>query len=95
MTFLVSALCLRAIRTVERRPAPRETAGSLRREITDGIRYVARDRYLRNLTLYGAACNAGLAGYQAVLVVFLVREVGLAPGLIGLMSLGGFVVAIR
>ncbi|RKN51297.1 MFS transporter [Micromonospora endolithica] len=97
VSFLVSALCLRRIRTVERPPA---AAGrpSLRREIAEGLGFVARDPYLRVLTASGAAANIGLTGYQALLVVFLVREVGLAPGAVGLVvaaaSLGGVAGAV-
>ena len=60
-----------------------------------GIRFVAHDPYLRVMTVFGAASNIGLTGYQAVLVVFLVRSAGLPPGLVGLLiglaSLGGIV----
>ncbi|MFY1672056.1 MFS transporter [Plantactinospora sp. WMMB334] len=49
--------------------------------------------YLRVLTVFGAVSNLGLIGYQSILVVFLVREVGIGPGAVGgliaLMSLGG------
>ncbi|MGK5741775.1 MFS transporter [Micromonospora sp. URMC 103] len=93
VSFLVSAACLARIRTVEPRPARADRSRSLRREIADGLRFVARDPYLRVMTVFGAASNIGLVGYQAVLVVFLVREVGLAPGPVGLlvavMSVGG------
>ncbi|KKJ99405.1 MFS transporter [Micromonospora sp. HK10] len=95
LSFLLSALCLRGIRAVEPRPGRPATAPSLRREVADGLRFVARDPYLRVLTLFGAASNIGLVGYQAVLVVFLVRSAGLAAGpvgvLIGLSSVGGIV----
>ncbi|WP_446215946.1 MFS transporter [Micromonospora sp. IBHARD004] len=95
LSFLVSAACLGRIRAVER-PAPRlDGPPSLRREVAVGIRFVARDPYLRVMTLFGAASNIGLTGYQAVLVVFLVRSAGLPPGLVGLLiglaSLGGIV----
>ncbi|MDY0812749.1 MFS transporter [Kitasatospora purpeofusca] len=56
---------------------------ALRREIGEGLRLVARDRWLRSLTLYGATCNLALMGYQSILVAFLVREVGLASGTVG------------
>ncbi|MDZ5442872.1 MFS transporter [Micromonospora sp. 4G57] len=95
LSFLVSAACLGRIRTVER-PVPRpDGPPSLRREVAAGIRFVARDPYLRVMTLFGAASNIGLTGYQAVLVVFLVRTAGLSPGLVGLLiglaSVGGIV----
>ncbi|MEV4198769.1 MFS transporter [Micromonospora globbae] len=98
LTFLASAACLARIRTAEPRPARAAGGRSLRREIAEGVRFVARDPYLRVMTVFGAASNVGLVGYQAVLVVFLVREVGLAPGAVGLlvaaMSAGGVVGAL-
>ncbi|MEU4777105.1 MFS transporter [Micromonospora sp. NPDC023633] len=98
LSFLFSAACLLRIRTVEPRPERVGPSRSLRREIGEGIRFVARDPYLRVLTAFGAASNVGLVGYQAVLVVFLVREARLAPAPVGLlvaaMSLGGIVGAL-
>ncbi|WP_308250143.1 MFS transporter [Sphaerisporangium fuscum] len=86
VTFLVSAVCLLAIRTREA-PRPRvRRATTLRREIGEGLRFTARDPYLRVLTLFGAASNLALVGYQSILVVFLVREVGVSPGAVGLLS---------
>ncbi|MFJ8435549.1 MFS transporter [Kitasatospora sp. NPDC094019] len=61
----------------------RGTDRALRREIGEGLRLVAGDRWLRTLTLYGATSNLALMGYQSILVAFLVREVGLAPGTVG------------
>ena len=95
VSFLVSAACLWRIRTVERRPRRPDGPPSLRREAAAGVRFVAGDPYLRVMAVYGAASNIGLVGYQAVLVVFLVRTAGLSPGLVGLLiglaSLGGIV----
>jgi MFS family permease len=93
VTFLVSALCLAAIRPVAR---PRQVERPpLRRAVADGIRFVARDRFLRLFAAYGAASNLGLTAYQSILVVFLAREVGLTPGTVGAvvaaMSVGGAV----
>ncbi|MFB8239266.1 MFS transporter [Kitasatospora purpeofusca] len=84
-TFLVSLLCLGRIRHRETRTGDngRGADRALRREIGEGLRLVARDRWLRTLTLYGATCNLALMGYQSILVAFLVREVGLAPGTVG------------
>ncbi|MFD0786896.1 MFS transporter, partial [Micromonospora azadirachtae] len=98
LTFLVSAVCLARIRRKEPTPTRSGPARSLHREIVDGVRFVARDPYLRVLTLFGAASNIGLVGYQAVLVVFLVRDVRLVSGTVGLlvaaMSLGGIAGAL-
>ncbi|MGW3811880.1 MFS transporter, partial [Micromonospora sp. NPDC005113] len=97
-TFLLSAACLLRIRTAEPRTPRTDRSPSLRRDIAEGLRFVVRDPYLRVLTLFGAASNIGLIGYQAVLVVFLVRELRLAPGLVGVlvavMSAGGIIGAL-
>jgi MFS family permease len=93
ISFLASAVCLLAIRTREAAPIRRGQRRTLRAEIGEGLRFVAADPYLRVLTAYGAASNLALTGYQSILVVFLVREVGLAAGTVGallaVMSLGG------
>ncbi|MEU7612223.1 MFS transporter [Micromonospora sp. NPDC049204] len=98
-TFLASAIFLLRIRTVEPRARRRaDRSRSLRRDIAEGLRFVTRDPYLRVLTVFGAASNIGLTGYQAVLVVFLVRELRLEPGLVGalvgVMSAGGIIGAL-
>ncbi|NDU76189.1 MFS transporter [Actinomadura sp. DSM 109109] len=82
---LVSAVCLLRIRTREARPA-RVRRGTLRQEIAEGLRFVARDPYLRVLALFSAASNICLFGYQSILVVFLVREVGAAPAVVGALA---------
>ncbi|QKE86092.1 MFS transporter [Arthrobacter sp. NEB 688] len=94
--FLVSALCLWRMDPATLRPAPERPAREpLRREIADGVRVVARDPYLRFFTLQGAASNFALTGYGALLVLFLVRELGVAPATVGLLvaagSVGGLV----
>ncbi|MEU0512159.1 MFS transporter [Amycolatopsis sp. NPDC006125] len=82
-TFAVSALCLRAIRVRETvAPAARP---SLRAQIGEGLRFVARDRYLRTLMLFGAASNVALTVYASLEIVFLSRTLGTAPGLVGLV----------
>jgi MFS family permease len=94
-SFLLSAMCLLTIRVRERSGSLNRRTGTLRQEIGDGIRFVARDPYLRVLTVFGAAANIGLTGYQAILVVFLVRDVGVSPGAVGgliaVTSLGGVI----
>lgn len=98
LTFLLSAMFLLRIRTREPRARRAERSRSLRRDITEGLRFVIRDPYLRVLTVFGAASNIGLTGYQAVLVVFLVRDLRLEPGLVGalvgVMSAGGIIGAL-
>ncbi|MEU8637234.1 MFS transporter [Amycolatopsis sp. NPDC048633] len=85
VTFLVSAACLSAIAAREpRRPVTRRRT-TVREEIADGLRWVARDRYLRPLALFSAVANLALTGYQAIQVVFFVQGVGVAPAAVGLL----------
>jgi MFS family permease len=98
VSFLVSAACLLGIRSAESgAPAPEARAG-LRREIAEGVRFVAGDRYLRPLTIWAALVNLGLTGYLALIVLFLVRVVGLGPTAVGLLvsvaSIGGVLGAL-
>jgi len=73
-------------RTVRRRATRGRRATSLRREIADGTLLVMRDPFLRVLSVYGAAANLALTGYSALLVVFLVRDIGLGPASVGLLT---------
>lgn len=97
LTFACSAACLASVRTPERRPT-RPPGRHLRREITEGIRFVYRDKILLNLAVHGSVSNLALTGYQALLVVFLIRQVGLGAGSVGvvltLTALGGVVGAM-
>ncbi|WP_413812045.1 MFS transporter [Streptomyces sp. OE57] len=93
-TFLVSLICLTGIRFREPRvPRAERPPRALAREVAEGLRLIAGDRWLRTLTLFAAASNLALMGYQSIQVVFLVRTVGLPPGLVGgltaAVSLGG------
>jgi MFS family permease len=95
VSFLVSAVCLLSIRAKEPRLERAGRAPKLGRDIAEGLRFVARDPYLRPLTIAGAISNLGLVGYQSVLIVFLVRIAGITPGLVGaliaLASFGGVI----
>ncbi len=99
VSFLVSAVCLWRIdpRTLRRPDAP-EPRTSLRGEIAQGVRIVARDRHLRFFTLQGATSNFALTGYGTLLVLFLVRDLGVGPAAVGALlsagSVGGLVGAV-
>ncbi len=95
VSFLVSTVCLVFIHAQDK-PTKDETRSTpLRGQIADGLRFVRTDPYLRVLTVFGATSNLALTGYQAILVVFLVRDAGVSPGGVGLlisgMSAGGVV----
>ncbi|MGW4688898.1 MFS transporter [Streptomyces sp. NPDC004244] len=89
-TFLVSTLCLIAIRDREPHPGKPAAPTRLRHEIREGLHHTLRDPYLRLLTAYGAVTNLLLTGCHAILTVFLVRELGVGEGAVGwLLASGG------
>jgi MFS family permease len=95
VSFGVSAVCLLRIGAREEPVTATTRSTTLRREIADGLRFLAADPYLRVLTIFGAMSNLALTGYQSILVVFLVRDLGVNPAGVGLllsgMSVGGVI----
>jgi Transmembrane secretion effector len=97
-SFGVSAACLLRIRTAAAPHRPDARAATVRAQISQGVRFIAADPYLRPLTLYGAAANLAYSGSTALLVVFLVRVAGFGAaavgGLLAAGSVGGVLGAI-
>jgi MFS family permease len=83
-SYVVSALTLTAIR--HREPAPEPADRQLRQEIAEGARYVAADPLLRIMTISPAIANFFFSGFEAIVVLFLVRTVHLAPASVGLLT---------
>jgi predicted MFS family arabinose efflux permease len=89
LSFLVSAWCLWRLRL---RPAQRvePVSAPIRERVKDGLRFVYADRLLRLFTVLGGISNFGLTGYQAVLVLFLIRDAGLDGTQVGaLLAVNG------
>ena len=97
VSFLVSAFCLWRLRFPAATPPATDgqDVDSLGQRIRAGIDYIRHDRILRFFTVMGGLSNFGLTGYAALLVLFLVREVHLGSGSVGLVmavgSLGGVI----
>jgi MFS family permease len=88
VSFLFSARCISLIRHREIVP---EVNGDrhLAREIAEGLRVVLGNPLLRSITTATAVSSFFSATFAAVIMVFLARELALAPGVIGsLMSVG-------
>jgi predicted MFS family arabinose efflux permease len=83
-SFVVSAVCLLRIRPLASPPARAGRAG-----VWPGVTFVARDPYLRPLTLYAAAANLAYTGNLALVVIFLIRVVGLSSAAVGLLMAAG------
>jgi MFS family permease len=89
-TFVVSAVSLLLIRTPEPAPAPVESRQSVRREVAEGVRAVLSDGILRALAASAAteALARGIIG--ATILLYLNREVGFSPGVLGMIfAVGG------
>ncbi|MEV8588985.1 MFS transporter [Streptomyces sp. NPDC051180] len=97
-TFLASTLCLLGIRATEPPPERPERPTALRKDVAEGLRHTVRDPYLRVLTTYGTVTNLLLTGYQAILTVFLVRELHVGEAAVGWLlagsSVGGLLGAV-
>lgn len=86
-SFLCSAALLSRIRRPEPRPEP--ATRHLRREIGEGLRFVLGHRVLRAMAGCTGTWNFWFGAFDALIVVFLVRDVGISAGAIGvLFSLG-------
>jgi len=103
-SFLVSAICLAAIRVTEphgdrQRPVRPTT---LRADIAEGLTFLWRDPLLRTLAIWPAVANMAYGGVLAISVLFLVRvahigaaEVGLLLAVGNVGGLAGALVARR
>ena len=93
VSFLWSAAWIRSVRHREERP-PRRPDRHLGREIAAGLRFVVRQPLLRAIAGNTATFVLWQSAHSAVTVVFLVREIGLSAGVIGLISTVGLVGAL-
>ncbi len=86
-SYAVSVACVLGIRRDEQ-PPPRISAAGLPSQIMAGLRFVRRHPVIGPLTLSAAVLNFAGAALEALVVVFLVRTVGVSPGMAGVL-LGG------
>jgi len=89
VSFAVSGLFILLIRRDEASPDRHvdehgQPRGSMRSEVTAGLRYVLGNRYLRGIAASTGISNLFTSLGFATLLVFLVRELGLDAGVIGL-----------
>jgi MFS family permease len=94
VTFLVSALFLRGVRAPERDPAaeraPDAPTPSLLAEAIEGLRVVWRDGRLRALATANLGLTFSFGAFGAAFLVYVSRDLGFSPGVLGLIfALGG------
>lgn len=87
LSFVGSAVFLFRIRAEERAPtrAERQAGPGMKTEVKEGLRWVFGNRYLRWIAASTATFNFFGAIIFSILLVYAVRELGLGPGVIGLV----------
>jgi len=87
-SFLGSALFVFLIRRPEPAPERHQEEGEpgpgMRREMAEGLRYVLGHAYLKNIAACTATANLFGTVAGAVLLVYVVRELGMTAGAVGL-----------
>lgn len=85
--FAVSAFSVWRIRFREAEPV-RPEKPDLRREIAQGVRFIVKDPIVRTVAFAGAWCNLSVGAFQAMLVVFLIRDADQPSAVVGLILAG-------
>lgn len=88
LSFFASALFLRRIRSTESAIPPRGGKRHIWREIYEGLTVVVRHPLHRTLAGIGGTWNLFGNMLFAVLVLYVIRELGLGAGLLGLIFMG-------
>jgi predicted MFS family arabinose efflux permease len=90
ISFVVSAVFVRAIRTPEPAPRPSEERAGALSEAVDGMRAVLRDPLLRSLAGATPLAAFGTGMFFATYMIFVTRGLGFHPGVLGVIfGLGG------
>lgn len=90
VSFLVSAFFIAIIRKPEAALAPAEDEQNTWREMTEGLRLLARDRLLRVVAVTTGLFNLFRAMVGVVIMLYVLRELGLLPVIVWpLFAFGG------
>lgn len=90
VSFLVSALFLRGIRTPEPPPAPAARRPPVRQEIRAGLAFVFGHPTLRPIALAAASVEALFGIFGATYLLYVNQELGFSPAAIGVIAaIGG------
>ncbi|WP_112139643.1 MFS transporter [Glycomyces dulcitolivorans] len=87
VSFAVSAFSFSRIRFQEKDPV-RNGKPDLRAEIAQGVKFILSEPIIRTVAFASAWCNLSVGAFQAMLVVFLIREGGQSSTVVGLVLAG-------
>jgi predicted MFS family arabinose efflux permease len=94
LSFLLSAVSLTLIRKPEPPPAPRRDNASVWREIVEGLHVIASNPVLRTIAV-GMGVRAFFGNFFGTLyTLFAIRDLGLTPGVLGVLVGAGGVGAL-
>ncbi len=82
-SFIASALFLRRVDAAEAPIQPEE--GTLRERFAAGLSFIFRDSIMRAVLLSAATINLFNFGFSALFVLYATRELGVSPGVLGLV----------
>ena len=91
ISFLISALFLGLIRTPEPAPKPPDEQQNILGEAVDGLSLVSRNALLRAIAGSMSTLHLFNSVLEAVFVLYVTRELGIGPGLLGLIFASGSV----
>ncbi|MFI9042080.1 MFS transporter [Streptomyces sp. NPDC053726] len=96
VSYLICAFCLLRIRNPE--PAPRTAGTSQWTEIREGLDYTLKAPLVRSIVLSNATTSFALAASSALWSLYLLRELGWSPAVLGIVmgvgGVGGFLGAV-
>jgi predicted MFS family arabinose efflux permease len=87
VSFAVSAFSVARIEYREEEPEKPEKP-NLGAEIVQGVKFIFRDSMLRSILLVSAWCNLSIGAFQAMLMVFLIREADQSSEVAGFVLAG-------
>jgi MFS family permease len=90
-SFFISALFLVFVRAPEPAPTPRAAHKTIWKEIGEGLRVVVLNPLLRSIAGCTATSNLGNNIWQAILILYITRRLGLGAGVIGVIYATGSV----
>ncbi|MCC3762850.1 MFS transporter [Glycomyces sp. TRM65418] len=87
VSFAVSAFSVTRIQYREEEPERAEKP-HVWTEIVQGVKFIFHDMILRNIAIASAWCNLSVGAFQAMLMVFLIREAGQSSEVAGFILAG-------